>query len=93
MTNASALKIAQTADFRSRVNEKLIKALLALLVLKDEHLLDELCVVFDHARRQGGEIGQATPDVWQGVNQQINVLTELASNEDEGEIEREASKH
>ena len=86
-------ELARKADFRSRVNEKLLKALMALLVVKDEHLLDELCIVFDHARRKGGEVGAASPDVWAGVNKQIGVLTELAEGEDEDQIEREARSH
>jgi hypothetical protein len=88
------VRLAQAANFRSQVNEKLIKALLALLALKDERLIDELCVVFAHAQTQGNEVGRASPQVWAGVNQQIDVLLNLISGEDEGQIEREAvNKH
>ena len=93
MEDAQNIELARQADFRSRVNEKLLKALMALLAVKDEHLLDELGIVFDHARRKGGEVGTASPDVWAGVNKQIEVLVELAEGEDESEIDREARSH
>lgn len=85
-------RLVRAANLRSQVNEKLIKALLALMAIKDDRLLEELCVVFDHAQKQGGEIGRAPPEVWAGVNRQIDVLLNLISGEDEGEIEREAAK-
>lgn len=85
--------LARAADYRSRVNEKLIKALIALLAVKDEHLLDELSIIFAHAREHGGEIGNAPKEVWAGVDHQMDVLMDLALNEDEDEIEREALAH
>jgi hypothetical protein len=92
MEDASTARLAREADFRSQVSEKLLKALIALLAVKDEHLLDELCIIFDHARQHGGEIGSASAEVWNGVNHQIGVLLDLASSEGEDEIS-EASKH
>ncbi len=93
MKHVSPAKIAEAADCRSRVNEKLLKALIALLALKDEHLLDELCVIFDHARQRAGEIGAGSEEVWRGVNRQMAVLQDLVAKEDEDEVSREAHKH
>ena len=84
--------VVHAADIRSRVNEKLLKALIAILALKDEHLLEELCIVFEHAQKHGGEMGAASPEVWRGVNHQIGVLLELAAGEDAEEPELEAAR-
>ncbi len=93
MTDVTLARLAREADFRSRVNEKLLKALLALLAVKDEHLLEELCVIFEHARQREGEIGEGGPDIWRGVDRQIGVLLDLAHGEDLETIEHEAWKH
>jgi hypothetical protein len=92
MEDASTARLARDADFRSQVSEKLLKALIALLAVKDEHLLDELCIIFDHAREHGGEMGGASAEVWNGVNHQIDMLLDLTSGESEDEI-GEASTH
>lgn len=93
MDDAIRARLAQEADFRSRVNEKLLKALIGLLAVKDEHLLDELCVVFEHARQREGEVGDGAPEVWRGVDRQIGGLLDLAQGEDLDVIEHEAWKH
>ena len=86
--------LAHAADIRSKVNEKLLKALIAILAIKDKHLLNELCVVFEHAQQHGGEIGTASPEVWRGVNHQIGVLQDLVSDEEEDEaLESADQKH
>ncbi len=93
MADATTARLAQQADFRSQVNEKLLKALMALLAVKDEHLLEELCVIFDHVRRNGGEIGEGPPEVWRGVDRQIGVLMDMAHGESLEQIEAEAARH
>ncbi len=93
MNDATRARLAQEADYRSRVNEKLLKALIGLLAVKDEHLLEELCVVFEHARQRDGEVGDGAPDIWRGVDRQIGGLLDLAHDEDLDQIEQEAWKH
>ncbi|WP_165190477.1 hypothetical protein [Caulobacter soli] len=91
MTNATDERLARQADLRSQVNEKLLKALIALLAVKDEHLLEELCVIFDHVRQNGGEIGEGPPEVWRGVDRQMGVLMDMAHGENLEQIEAEAA--
>lgn len=63
-------------------NDKLLKAMVALLAMKDEHLLDELRIVFRHAIQSGSEIGQADEAVWAHIRHEMKVITDLV---DEGE--------
>lgn len=74
------IRLAETADLRSQVNEKLLQALLGLLALKDEHFLQELCIVFDAAQQDTGPI---PPEVWRGVHQHLGALRELAVETDD----------
>lgn len=74
------IRLAEAANLRSQVNEKLLQALLGLLALKDEHFLQELCIVFDAAQRDQGPI---PPEVWRGVHQHLGALKELAVADDD----------
>lgn len=58
-------------------NAKLLKALIALLSIKDEHLLDELKTIFTIAARGGSEIGDADPEVWREINRRLEVIDSL----------------
>ena len=58
-------------------NAKLLKALVALLALKDEHLLEELKAIFTIAARGGSEIGDADPAVWTEINRRLAVIDVL----------------
>jgi hypothetical protein len=80
MENVGQVGFAETADLRSRVNEKLLQALLGLLALKDEHFLQELCIVFDAAQKGEGAI---PPEVWRGVHQHLGALMGLAASADD----------
>ena len=74
------IRIAEAANLRSQVNEKLLQALLGLLALKDEHFLQELCIVFDAAQQGEGAI---PPEVWRGVHQHLGALKALAVADDD----------
>ncbi|MBS0332682.1 MAG: hypothetical protein JSS35_07940 [Proteobacteria bacterium] len=63
-------------------NDKLLKAMIALLALKDENLLDELRVVFRHALHSGSEIGEANAAVWAHIHRELELIAILV--EDEG---------
>lgn len=80
MEKVGQVGFAETADLRSRVNEKLLQALLGLLALKDEHFLQELCIVFDAAQQDGDEI---PAEVWRGVHQHLGALRGLAAETDD----------
>jgi hypothetical protein len=64
-------------------NAKLLKALVALLSLKDEHLLDELRNIFTIAARGGSEIGDADPAVWREINRRLEVIDALIDQDGE----------
>lgn len=80
METVGQIRLAETADLRSQVNEKLLQALLGLLALKDEHFLQELCIVFDAAQQDGSAIA---PEVWRGVHQHLGALMGLAASADD----------
>jgi hypothetical protein len=80
METADRIGLGATADLRSRVNEKLLQALLGLLALKDEHFLQELCIVFDAAQKGEGAI---PPEVWRGVHKHLGALMGLAADTDD----------
>jgi hypothetical protein len=61
-------------------NTKLLKATIALLSLKDEHMLDELRTIFAIAARGGSEIGDADPAVWEEINRRLTVIDALISD-------------
>ncbi len=66
-----------------RSNEKLLKAMLALLSLKDEHFLGELKAVFAMASQQGSEIGQADPKVWAEIRRELAIIDAIVDGEAE----------
>ncbi len=66
-----------------RSNEKLLKALITLLSLKDEHMLDELKTIFTYASRGGSEIGQADPAVWKEISRELTLIEALISDDGE----------
>lgn len=64
-------------DVAVHANAKLLKALIALLSLKDEHMLEELKSIFTIAARGGSEIGDADPEVWREINRRLAVIDAL----------------
>jgi hypothetical protein len=64
-------------------NAKLLKALIALLSLKDEHLFEELKSIFTIAARGRSEIGDADPAVWAEINRRLAVIETLIQGDAE----------
>jgi hypothetical protein len=64
-------------------NEKLLKALIALLSIRDEALLDELKTIFTVAAAHGSEIGQADPKVWAEIRRELGLIDQLVYGDDE----------
>lgn len=64
-------------------NAKLLKALIALLSLKDEHLFEELKSIFTIAACGGSEIGDADPAVWKEINRRLTVIEALIQGDAE----------
>ena len=66
-----------------RSNEKLLKAMLALLSLKDDHFLGELKLVFAMASQQGSELGSADPKVWAEIQRELAVIDAIVDGDAE----------
>lgn len=71
-----------------RSNEKLLKALITLLSLKDDHILDELKTIFTVASRGGSEIGEADPAVWTEIDRELALIETLITGDS---VEQEAA--
>lgn len=63
-------------------NDKLLKALIALLAVKDEHLLQELQMVFAIAGRTGNKIGEASSATWEHLRKELLMIAELVDGDD-----------
>ena len=64
-------------------NDKLLKALIALLAVKDEHLLQELQMVFTVAGRTGNKIGEASSSTWEHIRKELALIAALVDSEDD----------
>lgn len=64
-----------------RSNEKLLKAMLALLSLKDEHFLAELKQVFALASKQGSELGDADPKIWAEISRELGLIDQIVNGD------------
>jgi hypothetical protein len=67
-------------------NDKLLKALITLLVLRDDHLMDELRTIFVVAHRHANPIGSASQDVWAHVRDELDTIAALVGDTDDDEI-------
>jgi hypothetical protein len=63
-------------------NDKLLKALIALLAVKDEHLLQELQMVFTIAGRTGNKIGEASSATWEHIRKELAMIAALVDSGD-----------
>ena len=67
-------------------NNKLLKALISLLAIKDRHLLEDLKTVFAMADRDG-LAGTVEARTWERVRQDLEIITEMVEGEDEAEVQ------
>ena len=65
-----------------RANDKLLKALVTLLAIKDEHLLDEMRTVFAAAVQSRNEIGRADQPTWDHIRHELRVIGNLVDTVD-----------
>lgn len=63
-------------------NDKLLKALITLLALRDEHLMQELRTVFIVAHSHDNGIGDAGEDVWAHVRGELDLISSLIEDAD-----------
>ncbi len=61
-------------------NDKLLKALITLLAIKDDHLLDELSTIFVLAGRTRNEIGGATEATWAHIRKELKLIGALVDD-------------
>jgi hypothetical protein len=67
-------------------NDKLLKALITLLVLRDDHLMDELRTIFVVAHRNANPVGMASDEVWSHVRSELDLIAGLIDETDEDEV-------
>ncbi len=66
-------------------NDRLLKALIALLAMKDPGLLKELPTVFALAAREDGVIGEATAATWERIGTEIRSIRNFLKTESPSE--------
>lgn len=68
-------------DTRARIaaNDKLLKALVTLLAIKDPDLLDELDLIFAIAGEEGSPIAEADRKTREHLRQELEMIRALAS--------------
>ena len=62
-------------------NDRLLKALIALLAMKDPGILKELPTVFALAAREDGVIGEATEATWERIGTEIRSIRNFLKSE------------
>lgn len=75
-----------------KANDKLLKALITLLAMKDEHLLDEMRAVFLVARRDGNPVGLADKATHAHIRKELLMITDLLDHDSEIEAEEMAMR-
>ena len=66
-------------------NDRLLKALIALLAMKDPGILKELPTVFALAAREDGVIGEATVATWERIGGEIRSIRNFLASESPAE--------
>jgi hypothetical protein len=61
----------------SAANDRLLKALIALLALKEPGLLKELETIFTLAARENSVIGDATEATWERIESEMDAIDQL----------------
>lgn len=70
-------------------NDKLLKALITLIALKDEQLLEDLKAVLALAGREGNEIGRADAPTWAHLRKELALISSLVEGGDEEDADEE----
>lgn len=69
----------EEARARIAANDKLLKAVITLLAIKDPALLDELDMIFALAEEEGSQLAHADRLTRQHLQQELELIRELAS--------------
>ncbi len=62
-------------------NDRLLKALISLLAMRDPGILKELPTVFALAAREDGVIGEATEATWERIGSEIRTIRSFLATE------------
>ena len=62
-------------------NDRLLKALIALLAMKDPGVMKELPTVFALAAREDGVIGEATEATWAQIGAELRMIRNFLAKE------------
>jgi hypothetical protein len=65
----------------SAANDRLLKALIALLALKEPGFLKELAAIFTLAARDNSVIGDATEATWARIATEMNAIDRLLTDD------------
>ena len=91
-TDASGAPLTSETDGPSQValtvaaNDRLLKALIALLSLRDPGLLRELPTVFALAAREDGVIGEASSATWERIGAEIRAVRSFVATESPDQV-------
>ena len=79
---------SQRAEFTAMVlaNDRILKAMLVLLSIKDEHLYEELMTVFQFARSQQSPIGEGPQRMWDHTEREMEIVGELSRKTDARDV-------
>ena len=69
-------------------NDKLLKALITLLAFKDEHLLNELRIVFAAASITDSPIASGGAETWTQVRHELDLIGDLVDEMEKSEAAR-----
>ncbi len=62
-------------------NDRLLKALISLMAMKDPGLMKELPTVFALAAREDGVIGEATEATWEAIGAELRTIRNFLAQE------------
>lgn len=62
-------------------DDKLLKALIILLALRDDHLLDELRAVVMLMRREDNELAEGVSGTWEHLRHEMALISDVVDHE------------
>ncbi|SKA06215.1 hypothetical protein SAMN05428963_105202 [Consotaella salsifontis] len=73
-------------ELRNRIfaNDRLLKALITLISLRDPHLLDELKEIFEFAAETGNPMGDAPAGAWEHLREELEAIAALSQAAEQG---------
>ena len=79
------VKSAKPLD-QIEANDHLLKAVIALLTIKDPTFIAQLDEVFLVARCQQNKVGRMDPGAWAAIREELSVVRQFVIGDDEPEV-------